>query len=231
MAHKLKKFDRNGKLSEYKNKEDFENEAKEWQKNHSPQRVIYDDAGYPIAEIDFKDGQFIRKTTYEYNDKHREKKVTVFDANGNIEKQKLYFYENNIRIKSEHYIKGVLERTYLDSTDEKGNHILTVRKANGQLEWKYIFVYLDKKMLEQKCCAGNGHLVWTTQYKYNKQNLLTESRTYDKKGLLMHKELKIYDENSRKTNVRQFIHNNYKHKWTGKFLCELCFHFQIVLSS
>ena len=244
-------FDRNGKVIVHKTYEQIQSEKYEY-----IDKSIYDKEGKEIGNILFCNGQLCYETLYDefgkiveekfykdekidgiFNCKYdndnnlTELKSIDFDKNREINTSiRFYYDEEQRRKKEEFYTEGVLVGVNYHEYDEVGEmHTIKECDNTGRIGRKFATVYRNKLEIEEKCWAGNGHLIYTTTFTYNNKNYLLEKNTY-KKGELIHQICRYYNKNNKKVLVQQFIHKKYKHKWQGNFRCKLFFSFELWTS-
>jgi hypothetical protein len=211
----VKEFDKRGNLTRHQDRIVLESRRK-----NSRDEEIYDNSG-KLIRLRFYENEVLQpdERYYEYDDKGNLIKETFFYENRYGSEIRYFYDKNNRNIKRESYadeerrLSGIV---YLEYDKHDNRTSLIARDETGHLRYKHYYQYRNKKLVGQTFFGGNGHLVWTTQLKYDKQNCV-EANSY-KRGILIHKIVTQYDENNNRASVQQFVHKKYyDDKWLITF--------------
>lgn len=161
---------------------------------------------------------FIR-INYSYNDNSQMELESIWDSSGagTFNREKKYFYEDSLLVKTEFYGIGGLEYETRFTYDDKNRNIREESLDTDVYMWRNItYDDNDNIILEENYDLNNG--ITKVSYSYNKVNNLDTAISYDQNGQINRKNYYIYQQDTLLTELLFLSPDNeITHHWKYEY--------------
>ncbi len=203
---RLYKFDINGNIIE-----EAQRDLPSGGSDHSKRVYKYDHNGNKIEDIYYnRNGNLSSKVISKYDNNGYEIEAARYSSSGQLEWKLIYQYDNKgNKILQKSFKNDTLMDKWTFTYNKKGN-LIESKRYNDEITINgiYSYKYDDREnLIEESWRSGyDGEVIYKYTFEYDKKNLNTELRSYDKKDNIIYTHNYTYDEQG--NLIHTHIYNN-----------------------